>query len=131
MNLLAKVSKLKHRLTARRSLGGLLVDRAAVRSEMRRSLNRKKRKRVNDCSRVASVTDDTGVFSLAPSRDGNRIQVTSERAPGKLLGLGVQQIERLLAHRGGANGETGEDELASFVCSTQRLCFMEHTRKRR
>ena len=43
------------------------------------------------------------------------IQITSEREPWNLLASSMQQIKRFLAQRGGANGETGDDELASCV----------------
>ena len=49
---------------------------------------------------------------MVPLRGGNRIQVTSEREPGKLLAS--EQIKKFLAQRGGAD-EGGSDELATGV----------------
>ena len=50
---------------------------------------------------------------MVPSRDGNRIQVTSEREPGRLLASGLQQIKKFLAQRGA--DEDDSDELAAEV----------------
>ena len=68
VGLLAKVSELKHRLTARRSLGGLLAERAAVRSgekclqEEKRSRRKKRKRDDGDSSSVTSVTEEARVF---------------------------------------------------------------------
>ena len=62
--------------------------------------------------------DEAGVFGLAPSRDGNHIQITSER--GELFASGMQQIKRFLAQRGGT---------VRFQLLTSVVCFMEHTRR--
>ena len=61
---------------------------------------------------TSSGSDKRGAFDVAPSRDGNRMQVTSEREPGKLLASGLQQM--FLAQRGGSD-EGGSDELAAGV----------------
>ena len=63
-----KVSELKHRLTARRSLGGLVAERAAVRSgekcwqEEKRSRRKKRKRDDGDSSSVTSVTEEARVF---------------------------------------------------------------------
>ena len=111
VDVLAKISELRHRLTARRSLGGLSADRAAVRS---------KEKRGRLVARSVSVTTATAAaspvspmkhvfffYSFAPSRDGKRIQITSQLEPGKLLASGMQQISVV--------EQTAEEELASCV----------------
>ena len=86
---------------------------------------RKKRKRADDdSSSVTSVTDETGVLSLAPSRSGNRIQITSEREPCELLASGMQQVNNVFWPNGGATRETGEDELAS--CDLQYSTSVFH-----
>ena len=51
---------------------------------------------------------------MVRSRDGNRIQVTGEREPGKQLASGLQQIKSYLSMRG-AGGDGDGDELASVV----------------
>ena len=76
-------------MSARRSLGGILADKAAkcAASKHRRRVGdsrRRKRRRGSDVSSdTSSGSNKRGAFDLAPSRDGNRIQVTSEREPGK------------------------------------------------
>ena len=52
---------------------------------------------------------------LVPSRDGNRIQITGEREPGKLLASGLQQIKKFLSQCGGVSNEANNDELATGV----------------
>ena len=75
-----------------------------------------KRKRGRDASSGTSSGSDKGdAFDLVSSRDGNRIQVTSERELGKLLASGLQQIKKFWAQRGVADSETNSDELATGV----------------
>ena len=52
---------------------------------------------------------------MVPSRDGNRIQVTGEREPEKLLASVLQQIISYLSMRGGACGDGSNDGLATGV----------------
>ena len=69
------------------------------RREENRSCRKERKRDDGDSSSVTSVTGEAGVLGSAPSRDGNRTQITSERE----------------THCGGTNGETGEDDLASAV----------------
>ena len=88
---------LKQRLSARRSLGRLLADKAAKRAgnknRKREELSRqRKRRRFSDVSSDTLSETDKEDAGLVPSHDGNRIQITGEREPGKLLASGLQQI---------------------------------------
>ena len=74
-----KVSEIKYLETTLRSL--LLADRSVVRSEEKR----RRKRDDDDNSNVRSTTDDTGVFSLVPSPNNKRIQLTSERESDKFL----------------------------------------------
>ena len=60
---------------------------------------RRKRSGSDVSSDTSSGSDKRGAFDLVPSRDGKRIQVTSEREPGKLLASGLQQIKKFLEVR--------------------------------
>ena len=86
---------LKERLSARRSLGGLMADKAVKRAgnryRKREDHSRRKRRRGSDASSNTSSDADRGEFGFVPSCDGNRIQVTGE--PGKLLASGLQQMK--------------------------------------
>ena len=119
--LLEKVAVLKQRMSARRSLGGLLADKASKRAGRKhhkrdRGSRRPKRKRSSDArSGTSSLSDKGNAFDLVSARDGNRIQVTSQREPGKLLALGLRHVEKFWAQRGGADSETNSDELATGV----------------
>ena len=101
-------------MSARRYLGGLLSNKAAKRAG-NRNRKREKRKRGSDASSNTSSDADRGEFGLVPSRDGNRIQVTGEREPEKLLASGLHQIKSYLSMRGGAGGDGSNDELATVV----------------
>ena len=65
---------------------------------------RRKRKRGGDASSNTSSDAARGEIGLVPYGDGNRIQVTGEREPVKLLASGLQQIKSYLSMRGGAGG---------------------------
>ena len=117
--LLEKVASLKQRLSAR-SLGGLLADEAAkcaaIKYRKREEMSRqRKRRRFSDVSGDTLSEIDKEDTGLVPSRDGNRIQITGEREPGKLLASGLQQVKKLLSQRGGVSNEANIDELATGV----------------
>ena len=73
----------------------LLADKAANRAgnkyRKREELSRqRKRRRFSDVSSDTLSETDKEDAGLVPSRDGNRIQITGERASGKLLASGLQ-----------------------------------------
>ena len=95
--LLEKVAVLKQRMSARRSLGVSWL------TELRNTLAENitsvievlvvpNVKTGSDASSGTSSGSDKGdAFDLVSARYGNRIQVTSESEPGKLLASGLQQ----------------------------------------
>ena len=100
VGLLEKVAELRQCMSARRSLGGLLTNKAAKRAgskfHKRWDSRRRKRKRGSDVSSGTSRdSDKSSAFDLVPSSDRNRFQVTSEREPSS----GLQQIKKFLAQR--------------------------------
>ena len=87
-----------------------MVDNAAKRAGNRyrkREDHSRRRKRKRGSNASSNTSSD--------ARDGNRIQVTGEGEPGKLLASGLQQIKSYLSLRGGAGGNGDNDELASVV----------------
>ena len=92
------------------------TKRAGNKYRKREELSRqRKRRRFSDVSGDTLSETDKEDAGLVPSRDGNRIQITGEREPGKLLASGLQQIKKFLSQRGGVSNEANNDELATGV----------------
>ena len=92
------------------------AERAGSKYRKREELSRqRKRRRFSDVSSDTLSETDKEDAGFVPSRDGNRIQITGEREPGRLLASGLQQINRFFSQRRGIGNEANNDDLATGV----------------
>ena len=127
---LARVDVLEQRMSAHRSLGGLLAVNIAKCAENKCRKRegascRRRRGRGSEVRSGSSSSTDEGVaFGLFPPCDGIRIQITSERKTEKSLASELQQIKQLLAHRGRQAARLTVASWPLVFCNIWRVRFV-------